>query len=239
VRTTDQILASVYDGDGGGAPWPERLCHDCTEALGLTGTVMSLMSDEDLSATVGSSGPVVSRLEELQFELGEGPAVDAAREAVPCAHSDLGRGAETRWPVFAPVAMDAGIRSVLALPLQVGAVQLGGLGLYSDTPGRLSHGETASTAPAYAEAAVVVLLELQAQAPPGDGLPPDLASWLGYRAEVHQATGFVSVRASVTLGEALALLRARSYASGRPLPEVAREVLAERMHIQDGRGNDE
>jgi AmiR/NasT family two-component response regulator len=46
------------------------------------------------------------------------------------------------------------------------------------------------------------------------------------RAEVHQATGVVSVQARVRLAEALVLLRARAFADDRPLGELARDVLA-------------
>jgi hypothetical protein len=45
------------------------------------------------------------------------------------------------------------------------------------------------------------------------------------RAEVHQATGVVSVHAGVTLEEALMLLRARAYAEQRTIRELARDVL--------------
>ena len=45
------------------------------------------------------------------------------------------------------------------------------------------------------------------------------------RAEVHQATGMVSVRAGVSMAEALVLLRAHSYATEQPILKVAAEVL--------------
>jgi hypothetical protein len=46
------------------------------------------------------------------------------------------------------------------------------------------------------------------------------------RAEVHQATGMISVQAGVPLGQALVLLRAHAYATDRPVAAVARGVLA-------------
>jgi AmiR/NasT family two-component response regulator len=46
------------------------------------------------------------------------------------------------------------------------------------------------------------------------------------RAEVHQATGVVSVQAAVGLAEALVLLRARAFADPQPLGDLARKVLA-------------
>jgi AmiR/NasT family two-component response regulator len=46
------------------------------------------------------------------------------------------------------------------------------------------------------------------------------------RAEVHQAQGMVMVLLDVGLTEALLLLRARAFASGRPLAELARDVVS-------------
>jgi AmiR/NasT family two-component response regulator len=46
------------------------------------------------------------------------------------------------------------------------------------------------------------------------------------RAEVHQATGVVSVQAGVGLAEALVLLRARAFADHRPIGDLACDVLA-------------
>jgi AmiR/NasT family two-component response regulator len=56
------------------------------------------------------------------------------------------------------------------------------------------------------------------------------------RAEVHQATGVVSVQAAVGLAEALVLLRARAYADERPLGDLARAVLTGTVSF---RNNDE
>ena len=170
-------------------------------------------------------------MEDLQFELGEGPSVDASHFARPVFHSDLVTAGEmSAWPGFGPAAVGAGVRAVFALPLQVGAVRLGTLCLYRSTAGQLEREEIAS-ALAYADAAVVVLLRLQAQVSPGSTLHPELGEPLEYRAEVHQATGFVSVRASVGLTEALLLLRAHAFASDRALSDVARDVLAGRIRI--------
>ena len=45
------------------------------------------------------------------------------------------------------------------------------------------------------------------------------------RAEVHQATGMVSVQAGLGLAASLVLLRAHSYAAERPILDIAREVI--------------
>ena len=69
-----------------------------------------------------------------------------------------------------------------------------------------------------------MLLHLQAR-DAGVGLPLDSLTVLDDRAEVHQATGVVSVQAAVGLQEALLLLRARAYAEQRPIGTLAHDVV--------------
>jgi hypothetical protein len=42
-----------------------------------------------------------------------------------------------RWPAFAHAARDAGAGAVLALPLHLGAIQVGALSMYRTEPGAL------------------------------------------------------------------------------------------------------
>ncbi len=230
MRTRTEILAAL-DVDGGPErSLPEQLCVACTKTLGLVGSGIALMTDAGHQGVLGASGAVATRLEDLQYELGEGPSLDASRRNGPALHAELTAGEMSLWPAFGPAAWAAGVRAVFALPLQVGAVRLGSLCLYSSAPGPLDQDGT-TTALAYADAALTVLLFLQAQGAPGSALHPTLREPLDYRAEVHQATGFLSVQAAVGLTEALLLLRAHAFATDRPLVEVARDVLAGRTRI--------
>jgi AmiR/NasT family two-component response regulator len=98
------------------------------------------------------------------------------------------------------------------------------LDLYRNTTGELSQVELAD-ALSFADAATQLLLDLQAEDTALGMPPPHALAVLDDRAEVHQATGVVSVRAGVSLAQALALLRARAYADQRPIGDLARDVL--------------
>lgn len=113
-----------------------------------------------------------------------------------------------------------GIRAVFAFPLRVGAIRIGVLDLYRDRAGTLSADEL-TEALSFADAATLVLLHAQAGSPASEPFPE-----LDERAEVHQATGVISVQGAVGLAEALVLLRARAFAEGRPVGDVARDVLS-------------
>lgn len=165
-------------------------------------------------------GPL--QLEELQFTLGQGPCVDASRTGRPVLAPDLAGTSSRRWPRFAASADAAELRAVFAFPLQVGDIRLGVFNLYRDTAGELS-GEELADALTFADAATQLLLDLQAQETAQRIPPPHALAVLDDRAEVHQATGVVSVRAGVSLAEALTLLRAR--AEDRPIGDLARDVL--------------
>ncbi len=145
---------------------------------------------------------------------------------------DLAQAGE-RWPAFAPGAADAGIGAIFAFPLQIGAIRLGVLDLYRDKPGPLDSLQLAEALD-YASAAATILLDLQYEAEPGS-LHPRLADAADSHRAIHQATGIITVQASVPMNEALLLLRARAYADERPLLELAQDVVARQVtfHPED------
>ena len=76
------------------------------------------------------------------------------------------------------------------------------------------------------------ILSIQARAAPG-ALSPELEILASDRAELHQAAGMVSVQLGVDVREALVRLRAYAYASGRSLIQVAADVVAGRLHLDE------
>ncbi len=215
MRSSSQILGSLWATPVDRGSIPDRLCVQCARELGLLGAAMSLAGEDGLPSVVSAPQPVVEGLERLQLELGEGPSVDAIRSRRPSAHPDLGDAAVQRWPVFAPAARAAGVGAVLAVPLESITVRLGALGLYRSVAGPWD-GEAVSTAQSYADAAVVLLLWLQSGVADGEVLGGGPAALLEHNAEVHQATGYVSVTASVGVREALLLLRAHAFSGTGP-----------------------
>jgi hypothetical protein len=238
VRTAHQILTSLLASDEVPGTLVQRLCQDCADTLPITGVGMALMNDAGHQGVIAATDGVARVMEDLQFALGEGPCVDASRARRPVLQPDLATSALGRWPGFGPQALEAGIAAIFAFPLHVGAIRVGILDLYRDAPGSLDETVLAE-ALAYADAAVWVLTHLQAQVPAGGGLHPQLADPVENRSEVHQATGVVSVTASVSLADALMLLRGRSYAEQRSILDVAREVVTGTVRIEGARHDDE
>ena len=208
----------------------DRLCAAAVALLSLTGAGLSLMADGELRGTAAVSEPGVAAVQELQLGLGEGPCVDAWASMEPVLEPDLAAPLKVRWAAFAEAVVKAGVLAVFAFPLRLGAIRIGVLVLYRDRAGALSEEEFADGL-VLADLATWVILGLQSGAP-ADGLRELLASEPPHWAEVHQATGMVSVQLGVSLDEAFVRLRAHAFAESRPLREVAREVVGRRLRLE-------
>jgi hypothetical protein len=118
---------------------------------------------------------------------------------------------------------------MFAAPLQAGAIRVGVLSLYRAKPGPLAAGELADLL-VMGDIALHMLLDAAAgvSGRPGyRGL--DLLS--DSRAEVYQAVGMVAVQLGVSLEEASVRLRARAFASGAELGDVAEDVVGRRLRF--------
>lgn len=227
-----EILTAVRAGSPNGAGLPDVLVRLCARRLPVSGVGLALMTDDGPAATVAASDAGARQLEELQFNLDQGPCVDASRSGRPVLVPNLAESSPREWPQFGAGAEAAGLRAVFAFPLQVGGIRLGVLDLYRDTAGALSREELAD-ALTFADAATQLLLDLQAHDTAQGVSPAHALAVLDDRAEVHQATGVVSVLAEVNMAQALALLRARAYADERPIGDLAHDVLNGAVQLGD------
>ncbi len=197
----------------------------------MTGAGIMLMSGDVPRGSVCSTDEVSALIEELQFELGEGPCVDAYTTDRPVLEPDLAKPALPRWVAFTQPAVDAGAAAVFGFPLQIGAVRLGALNLYRNRPGPLCD-EQHADALVMAGVAAQAVLVLQAEAPPGQ-IAVALEASADFQYVVHQASGMVAAQLEVTVGQALIRLRAYAFGNDRPLAEVAGDVVARVLRLDD------
>jgi GAF domain len=221
-------LAGVVQAANGPDPAGE-LCRASVGALSVSGASLMVIVD-DAPLPLAWSGQVAARLEDLQSTLGEGPCVDAHHTGRSVSEPNLAEPRRARWVAFGPAAVDAGAAALFSFPLRLGGVRLGALTLYQTSAGHLSDQQHAD-AQAVADIAMLTILNSQAHAPE-DSLSPDLEMLADYGAEVHQASGMVSVQLGVGIGEALVRLRAHAFAEGRPLADVAADVVARRLRFE-------
>jgi GAF domain-containing protein len=103
-------------------------------------------------------GPAGERCDELGYATSTGPALEAARTRGLVTVADL--TADPRWPQLAEPARADGVRSVVAIPLDVPRAEVGALSIYSVHPGEPAP-ELLVTAMALVSQAEVLLGELR------------------------------------------------------------------------------
>jgi GAF domain-containing protein len=222
-----RILAAF---SASGEAWSAaRLCEVCPGIVGTKGAGVMLMSGDIPRGSLCTTDKVSHLIEELQYELGEGPCVDAYRQDKVVTEPDLADPLTRRWFAFSPPAIDAGVRAVFGFPLRVGSVRLGALNLYRDSPGPLSNDQHAD-ALVVADVAARWVLEVQAGAPP-DAIARELEIGADFHYIVHNAAGMLSVQQGISVAEALIRLRAFAFGSDRLLADVARDVVARTLRI--------
>lgn len=222
-------IRAVAAADGV-APSLAHAVFACTQALSAAGAGLAMARDRGLLEPVLATAPEIGELDELQFELGEGPSGEAVATGTPVLEPDLpGIAAGRRWPAFAAAGTDRGIRGVFAFPVAAGAAKVGVLTVYRREPGPLVRAQL-DDALVFADAVFVLALDHR------QGISADLdelidAAFTARRAEVHQAAGRVAAQQRISVTDALSRLRAHAYSSGLSLHKVAVDVMADRLHL--------
>ncbi len=208
----------------------EKICRAFIDGLDIDGAAISLHTASELRETLYASDAISDLLEELQFTLGEGACMDAARTGHPVLAPDMSDIEEsTRWPVYAQAVVDqAGVGAVFALPLQWATINLGVLDLHRKAAGSLP---VAQLRDAIGAADIAALMLLGLRTDPGEERVWD-RSW-GNRIEIHQATGMVVAQLDISATDAFARLRAYAYVEHRLLGDVARDVVARRLRFTE------
>lgn len=206
------------------------VCETAVLRLGVSGAVLTTAAAPGWPETRHCTDLLGERLAELQVTVGEGPSADACWSGGPVLVADLDTPAsQRRWPLFAPLAVEAGAGALFALPLCVGAIRVGILALHRVKAGGLGPAMLTGSL-AFAELAMRLLLDEQAGLHPGRDGPTDLGPALR-NPQVHQATGMISAQLGIGMEDAFARLRARAFATRRPLSELAADVVAHRVRF--------
>jgi AmiR/NasT family two-component response regulator len=78
------------------------------------------------------------------------------------------------------------------------------------------------------------VLSLQDDAPSGV-LAAELEEAVAYRAQIHQASGMISVQLHVPVAEALMRIRAHAFSTSQPVSVVAADIVGRRLRLADDR----
>ena len=151
----------------------------------------------------------------LQYELSEGPCIDAAWEERVVHSGDL--SVDQRWPAWGPrIVRDHGVHCMLCLQLFTHADILGALNLYSRTLNAFDR-EDLDDGVALAAHVAIAVSASQNRA--------DLNAALDSRTLIGQATGVLMERYGIDPTKAFALLSRVSSNSNTKVRDLARELI--------------
>jgi hypothetical protein len=226
----DYLRALSSHTGPGLAPLPLAACADmlCLDGLGLL-----LAPGGGPPELVQSFGERTLALEDLQQVHGQGPSLDAALHGalilLPDV-ADVSAFATDRWPGL-PGAIEAlEVRAVFSFPLRIGVIALGALTGHRTRPGPMS---TDQLTDAFGLADTIAQITIAAAAHAGRADTQLLDEPGLHFAEVHQATGMLAAQLDTDCDHTLVRLRGYAFSHDRPLLDVARDVLARRLHLDD------
>ena len=200
-RTVQQTLQHVVD-------LAEQAVDGC-EAAGI------LRIEDGTVSTVAASSPLVVALDQLQIDSGEGPCVDAAKGGTTIYVHDLMD--DRRWPTFGPLAVTAGMRTVLAYSMT--SAPASALNLYARLPSAFGPTDRAQ-ASLFAVLARVALESARERAVDAR-TAGNLTEALRTRTLIGQAQGILIERERITADQAFDVLRKASQHLNIKLREVA------------------
>jgi GAF domain-containing protein len=173
-----------------------------------------------------ATGRLARRLDAVQYAAADGPCLDALRPGGPSLSGDL--ATEERWAGFSAAALRSGVRGVLSCRLALGDGTLGSLNLYASEPGAFGR-ESVPDAAAYARQAAAALAraaEYEDAAQLRRAVSADRVT--------GTAIGLLMQARQISEAEALDLLRASSRQAGRPLREIAADIVVRGATIGGG-----
>ena len=219
-----QMASDALAGAGGQV---SELARPFLRFLPVSGASISTFGPLLGAETISATDALAGRVDELQFDLGEGPCWDALGTRRPVLQPNLSDGAQTSWPAFMDAIRSEKIGAVFAFPLVFGALDIGAIDLYSVDPVMLTNEQQRQT---LALSAIVSRILLRHVLKESDGeSDPSMFS----RRLIHQATGMVLAQLGVSAADAHLLIQARAFAEGRTMQQVATDVVERRTRFDD------
>jgi GAF domain-containing protein len=199
------------------------------EGAGLT------LIEADRADTIVKSAPFVREIDDIQYGLGQGPCISAAREGTTMRSGAL--QADLRWPQFGRQAAQLGVHSVLSLPLITSDSVVGAMNVYAHAEDAFDEravelGELFAVPAAIAVQNAQILAQTQR-------LAAKFQSALINRAVIDQAIGILMSRSGVTPDEAYSRIRLLSEHQNAQITVVAEGIVGEAVRRARARQSDD
>ena len=186
---------------------------------GADATSITLIRD-DRAFTAAYDGQIAMDADELQYQRGHGPCLDAGRAGELFVVADM--GTEVRWPDYARHAAERGVGSSLSVPLPFQGGTIGALNNYSVRPRAFAEADVALGEEVAAFVAIAVGNAEAAARATND--VANMRQAMASRAVIEQAKGILMERYRLTAEQAFTLLTHASQRSNVKLRDVSEEL---------------
>jgi GAF domain-containing protein len=176
---------------------------------------------EDKPFTAGYDGQMALDADEMQYERGYGPCMDAGRAGQMFLVDDM--RTEQRWPDYAQNVLGCGVLSSLSVPLPFQGVTIGALNTYASQP-KVFDDTDIELAQEVAAWVAVAVANAEAAARTSDDLT-QLRTVMMSRALIEQAKGILMERHKIKEDEAFTILTHASQRTNTKLRDVAAELV--------------
>jgi GAF domain-containing protein len=174
------------------------------------------------AGTVASSDQHARALDEIQLQFGDGPCLTALREMMVVHVPDV--GSERRWPDYMSVVSQAGVGSILAVPMALEGETRAAMNLFSPRAHGFS-GEGIETAENFAMQASRSL-RLALRIAHLTEARSDLTAAMQSRTVIDIATGVIMAQNRCSQDAAMRILKSASSMRNIKLRDVAASVVA-------------
>lgn len=189
-----------------------RMCLDVVDGCDMAG---ASVTKHGRVRTLVASNDELRFVDDLQFQLHEGPCFDAIRDGRPVTADDL--ATDRRWPEWGPLMAErVGVRASMSYRLFTRKEVFGALNMYSTEPSGFGHHDTVQgfIVAAHASAAVANHRHVQ-----------ELTEAIESRTRIGQATGILMERFGLDADAAFGVLRRISQTNNIKIARLAGDLV--------------
>ncbi len=188
---------------------------------GAESTSITLVKGEK-AFTAAHFGEMALAADELQYQEGGGPCMDAGRGNVVLRVDDMRN--EERWPAYVPRVLETGVRSSLSVPLPYQGSSIGALNVYSTRPSAFDTPESLAAGLEVAEMVAVAIANAESHWQLGEQAR-NMRLAMDSRAVIEQAKGVLMAQRKVDADTAFEILREASQRYNRKLRDIATGIV--------------
>ena len=207
----------------------QKLVGIAKDSLAGADEVSMTLVRGDKPFTAAHTGELALDADEMQYERGYGPCIDAGVSGVVLPIDDMRE--ETRWPDYAAKVVPRGVLSSVSVPLPVQTEVVGALNCYSRTPSAFDDEAVALAVElaghvGLAVRNLVTYTETVKRAEDMAKLAEDMTTAMTSRAVIEQAKGIIMAQNRCDAEAAFEVLRRASMGRNVKLRTIAADLVA-------------